>query len=229
VLFAQEALNQDATQATPAIADVDGDGRLEILLGAENGHIYGWNDDGSELEGFPIATGGEVRAGVCAWDLDRDGRIEICATSYDRSVYVWDLPGEVRGDRMPWPFFRHDGRNTGRFGAEITSIGLGEGEAPAEPAVPILHPAVPNPLNPATTIRFHIPGERGGARAVKLRIMDPMGRVVRILANGALGNGEQSIRWDGRTDRGGRAASGTYFVALEVGSTLLTEKVVLLK
>lgn len=229
VRFAVEALNQDATQATPAIADVDGDGRLEILLGAENGQIYGWNDDGSELEGFPIAIEGEVRAGVGIWDLDRDGRVELVTASYDRQVYVWDLPGEVRGDRLPWPFFRHDGRNTGQFGVEITSIGLGEGDAPARPAVPILYPAMPNPFNPATTIRFYVPGESGGARQVRLRVLDPVGRVVRTLAAGFLGTGEQALRWDGRTDRGGRAASGAYFLDLEVGAERLTGKLILLK
>jgi len=229
-LFAQNALNQDATQATPAIADVDGDGRLEILLGAEDGLIYGWNHDGSELEGFPIAIGGEVRAGVTAWDLDRDGLVELAVASYDRQLYVWDLPGEMRGDRMPWPFFRHDVRNSGRFGADVNSIGVGEEETPEPAAAALaLYPAVPNPFNPETTIRFLVPGETGGARPVKLRVLDPTGRVIRTLADGSLGTGEQTVRWDGRTARGQRAASGAYLLDLEVGGERRTGKLILLK
>ncbi len=230
VRFATEALGQDATQATPAIADVDGDGRLEVLLGAENGHIYGWNHDGSELEGFPIAIDGEVRAGVSVWDIDRDGLVELAAASYDRRVYVWDLPGPVRGDRMPWPFFRHDMRNSGRYGADVNSIGVGEEEAPtAGAAALVLYPAVPNPFNPETTIRFLVPGETRGARPVRLRILDPAGRVIRTLADGSFGTGEQAVRWDGRTARGDRAASGAYFLDLEAGGERRTGKVILLK
>jgi hypothetical protein len=229
VLFAQDAQAEDATQATPSVADVDGDGFLEVILGAENQLIYGWNHDGTVLNGFPVSSGGQVRGSTALWDLDSDGHIELCAATNDRNVYVWDLSGEFRGDRIPWPFFRHDTRNTGRFDADPISIGVNDpGLAPAA-ASPILHPAYPNPFNPSTTIRFTVPGEAGGARPVRLKVFDVEGRLVRDLVDGPIETGEQMVLWDGRSARGDVAASGVYFVRLEVAGKTLTGKAIMLK
>ncbi len=231
VLFGQDVLLEDVTQATPTVADIDSDGRLEIIVGAENRLIYGWNDDGSGLPGFPITIGGEQRSAVTIWDLDTDNFVELIATSNDRNIYVWDLAGEFRGDSNPWPFFRHDVRNTGCFDAELNSIGIAD-EEPAPGTIafaPVLYPAFPNPFNPATTIRFLVPGERGGSRPVRLTIYDVEGRLVRRLVDGPFGTGEQAVSWDGRTGNGGRAASGAYFMRLEVGGEILTGKLTLLQ
>lgn len=228
VLFAQGALGEDATQATPSVADVDGDGQLEILLGAEDKLIYGWNHDGTDLAGFPLSVGGEVRGGTSAWDLDLDGLMELFTITYDRLVYVWDLPGRFRGDRVPWPFFRHDARNTGRFSADyLTGV---EQPAPAPTLLtPALYPPYPNPFNPVTTIRFRVPGETGAARAVKLAVYDVQGRLVRRLIDGPVETGEQAVEWDGQSERGGHAASGAYFLKFETDGQALTSKLVLLK
>ncbi len=230
VLFAQDALNADVTQSTPTVADLDSDGRLEIVVGAENGLIYGWNHDGTSLAGFPISIGGEQRSAVTLWDVDQDNFVELLATSNDRNFYVWDLAGELRADRIPWPFFRHDSRNTGRFDAKFTSIGIADAEpVPAVLQTPVLLPAFPNPFNPATTIRFVVPGERAGSRRVELRIYDVEGRLVRNLASGPFETGEHAVVWDGRTGAGGRAASGAYFMKLEVDGEVRTGKLTLLQ
>jgi hypothetical protein len=86
----------------------------------------------------------------------------------------------------------------------------------------------PNPFNPATTIRFLAPGA-GASRPVRLAIYDVEGRLVRELVDGPFGTGEQAVRWDGRTGKGGRAASGAYFMKLEVAGSTLTGKLVLLQ
>ncbi len=230
VYFGQDVLSADVTQSTPTIADVDSDGRLEILIGAENGFVYGWNHDGTTLAGFPISLGGEQRSAVTIWDVDQDNLVELLATSNDRNIYVWDLTGEFRGDRIPWPFFRHDVRNTGCFSTDFTSIGIADPEpAPEVAATPVLYPAFPNPFNPSTTIRFLVPGERGAARPVRLAVYDVEGRLVRKLVDGPFGTGEQAVRWDGRTAAGGRAASGAYFMKLEVAGATLTGKLLLLQ
>ena len=232
VFFGQDVLEADATQSTPTVADIDGDHQLEIVLGAENRSIYGWNHDGTVAAGFPITVGAEQRGGVAIWDLDADGKVELAATCNDRSVYVWDMAGEFFGDRTPWPFFRHDARNTGCFSSRLTSIGIsdqGPGGAPAASFVPVLYPAQPNPFNPVTHIRFLVPGETGATRPVKLRIFDVAGRVVRDLIDGPYTTGEGTVVWDGRMGRGGRAPSGSYFMRLEVGGKVLTGKLTLLQ
>ncbi|MGD8395776.1 MAG: C25 family cysteine peptidase [Candidatus Eiseniibacteriota bacterium] len=231
VPFAQEALAGGATQCTPTVADLDGDGRMEIVVGAEDGMVYGWNHDGTEAAGFPIALRGEVRGGVTLWDVDRDGLLEMALICMDRKVYVWDLPGPVQGDRLDWPFFRHDSRNTGRSDVPFTSIGVSDPPA-ASPVTTRarLLPAVPNPFNPTTTLRFEVPGDAGGGtRPVRLAIYDVQGRLVRELLRGSVPAGEMAARWDGRDRNGRLAASGTYFVRYEVAGAVLSGKLVMLR
>jgi hypothetical protein len=89
-----------------------------------------------------------------------------------------------------------------------------------------LHPCVPNPFNPTTTIRYDVPN--GGAR-VSIAVFDVTGRRVRSLVDEARPAGEQSVIWDGRDDGGRTVASGVYFYRMIAGSFAQTRKMVLLK
>jgi WD40 repeat protein len=224
VTFAPGTATQDYTQATPTVADLDSDGFLEVVLGAEDGKIYGWNHDGTDLAGFPITTGGEIRGAVTIQDLDADGRLELAVAGNDRVVSVWDLPGELRGNRMPWPTFRHDSRNTGRYGADLLAVGVsdpGTWPAGAPPLKLAFLGAAPNPFYGLTRLRIAVPGGEGtGPFRVRLRIVDVAGRVVADLWDGPLVQGPHEVPWDGRTGRGGEAPSGTYFVRLERGTEI---------
>lgn len=84
---------------------------------------------------------------------------------------------------------------------------------------------VPNPFNPTTEIRFAVP--RSGR--VTLKIHDLQGRLVRTLVSGPIEAGSHTATWRGETDRGARAASGTYFYRLETAGEVLTRKMTLLK
>lgn len=87
----------------------------------------------------------------------------------------------------------------------------------------VLAGAVPNPLVGAGEIRFTIPaGDR-----TKLVLYDAAGRRVRTLVDARLGPGAHVARWDGRDDRGTRAASGVYFAKLTAGNAERRAKVVL--
>ncbi|MBM3308391.1 MAG: T9SS type A sorting domain-containing protein, partial [Candidatus Eisenbacteria bacterium] len=88
-----------------------------------------------------------------------------------------------------------------------------------------LLPNTPNPFNPDTVFRFALPQ----ACPVRLVVYDLAGRRVRTLVDGPVPAGLQTATWDGRTDRGERAASGVYFCRLETGAGELSRKVVLLK
>jgi len=66
--------------------------------------------------------------------------------------------------------------------------------------------AAPNPFSTGTRLSFTLsaPGP------VSLSIHDVRGRRVRELLARSLPAGDREIAWDGRTDGGGLAASGTY-------------------
>jgi len=89
--------------------------------------------------------------------------------------------------------------------------------------------ARPNPFNPRTTIAYSLAAES----RVLLRVFDCAGRVVRTLVDADVEAGPHTAVWDGTTDTGNRAASGVYFVRMEVdgpaGTFREVRKAVLLK
>jgi hypothetical protein len=218
-----------ATQSTPSVGDVDGDPQLEIIFGDESGKVNGVNHDGTLVAGFPIQTTGEIRSTPAIWDVDRDGLNELTVVGYDQNVYIWDLTAAFNTSRLPWPFFRHDTRNTGRFSTGF-QVGI-EDQPPAAPvARPAFHAAVPNPFHPATTLAFDVPGQAGGARPVTLDIYDVTGRLVRRLLEGPVGTGRQSVNWDGRGQDGRGLGAGVYFARIEIGGNFTaTQKLTLLR
>ncbi len=87
-------------QSGVLIADVDGDGRRELLVGASNGRIIAVRGDGSALPGFPIETGASGIPALAAADLDGRPGAEIVALDGDGFVHVFGADGlEAAG----WP------------------------------------------------------------------------------------------------------------------------------
>ncbi len=109
----------------------------------------------------------------------------------------------------------------------VTAVG-DEGETPRgpRPLVSRLLPNVPNPFNPSTKIRFDL---SFGAEVV-LRVYDVGGRLVRTLEHAVwYPQGRHAVFWDGRDNQGRSAASGVYYVRLQAGGTVDSQRVVLLK
>jgi hypothetical protein len=110
----------------PALYDVDGDGRLEIVQATSDGAVHVLRADGTELPGFPVRTdtapgfdgsNGVSYAGVGGWrtlprpgdgvshppavgDLDHDGGVDIVVATNNGRVYAWDAYGHRRA-RFP--------------------------------------------------------------------------------------------------------------------------------
>jgi hypothetical protein len=84
----------------------------------------------------------------------------------------------------------------------------------------VLYPCYPNPFNPSTAIRFSLP-HTGHA---KLIIYDVTGRQVKVLTNEVLNAGEHRLTFNGSS-----LSSGVYFIRLEAGHHMQTEKLILLK
>jgi hypothetical protein len=40
--------------SSAALADLDGDGDLEIVVAAMDRHVYAWHHDGAPVDGFPV-------------------------------------------------------------------------------------------------------------------------------------------------------------------------------
>jgi FG-GAP-like repeat len=75
--------------SSPAVGDINGDGRPEIVMGTgrfwPNGahRVYAFGCDGTPTAGWPVATDGEVSTAPALGDLDGDGVPEVVVTDDD--------------------------------------------------------------------------------------------------------------------------------------------------
>lgn len=83
----------------------------------------------------------------------------------------------------------------------------------------------PNPFNPSTTIRFHLPD----AQRVILTIHDISGKRIATLVDEFGVKGFHVVDWNGTSDDGAPVESGVYFFRLNAGKTRLSRKMILLK
>jgi hypothetical protein len=78
----------------------------------------------------------------------------------------------------------------------------------------------PNPFNPVTTIEFDL----ASRSQVRLEVIDLLGRVVAVLVDGELSSGTHRRQWDSDG-----ASSGVYFYRLDLGETVQSRKMLLLR
>ena len=76
--------------SSPAIADIDSDGKLEVIFGSDDWYVYALNgEDGSELWKFRTQLG-IVQSSPALGDIDNDGKLEVVFGSWDSYVYALD-------------------------------------------------------------------------------------------------------------------------------------------
>ena len=124
-------------ESSPVLADLDGDGVLEVIIAGTDGRVHAVRGDGTELAGWPVAldTLFDVAAGSAAFtsgsvpvplegviapagvgDLDGDGVPEVVVASLVGGVYAWHADGTpVAG----WPV-EMTGREPQEFDATNT-------------------------------------------------------------------------------------------------------------
>lgn len=101
-------------------------------------------------------------------------------------------------------------------------------DVPDEPAPAKygLYQNVPNPFNPATSIRFDVPAGGGN---VTIEVFDAAGRRVATVLDRFEQEGRRSVTWFGRDDNGHELPSGVYFCKLTGPGFEDTKKMTLLK
>lgn len=193
--------------AGPVLADLDGDGRQEVVVGADRG-VMAFASDGTSLEGFPLLTAEAPVASPAAADLDGDGDLELAALTHGL-VYAWEPavvgPGYT-GAAADWA-------QAGRTAAGVSAY-------PGQPAGPAPTPdqgllvtgsayCWPNPVGggDAAHVRYRV----SGAASAEVQVFDAVGERLERLKAQAPAAGEHEISWsiDGY-------ASGLYLVRLKV-------------
>ncbi|KAJ7534472.1 hypothetical protein O6H91_13G096300 [Diphasiastrum complanatum] len=79
--------------SAPTVADLDGDGYLDIIVGTSFGFVYTLHHDGSTRENFPLQMG-EVQAQVIVADINDDGELEIVTVDTRGNVAAWTRNGK---------------------------------------------------------------------------------------------------------------------------------------
>jgi len=138
--------------------------------------------------------------------------------------YAEQIP-DVSEGRLPDGESRWYSLLTPTPGAPNSGASAVEDEIPG--TVPTLYGVriAPNPFNPQTDILFTL----GRTDDVSVGIYDLTGHLLRTLHKGVLAGGEHKLNWDGNDQQGRRLASGAYFARIVTNSTMVTQKMLLLK
>lgn len=91
--------------SSPALVDLTGDGRLDIVVGTGNMNmpggrvVYGLDANGNNLPGWPVAVGGLTTSSPAIGDIDGDGVPEVAIVADDGKVYAIRANGSIMWSR----------------------------------------------------------------------------------------------------------------------------------
>jgi len=87
--------------SSPAVADIDDDGKKEIVVGSNLSRVFAFELDGSIIDGFPVSVIGGVYTAPIIADFDPDiPGLEIAVGSYGNRIYLLDDSGNILSG---WP------------------------------------------------------------------------------------------------------------------------------
>ena len=82
------------TNSVPTIADIDGNGVNDVLVGSDRENTLYAISDGIIMPGFPVYTRKPIWTSPAVADFDGDGKLDIAAGDVYRYVYAWDYTGK---------------------------------------------------------------------------------------------------------------------------------------
>lgn len=115
--------------ANPAIVDLDGDKKPEVVASSAGYLLHAWNYLGEMPKGFPKMTMGWILSSPALGDMDGDGNWDVAAGTRDGWLFAWKAGGKKQGALSEWPQHGHDMHNTSNYHAPINPYA----KEPAQP------------------------------------------------------------------------------------------------
>ncbi|HZW40108.1 MAG TPA: choice-of-anchor D domain-containing protein [Ignavibacteriaceae bacterium] len=222
------------------MADVDGDGAGEFVVGTRDGKIYAFSGGPFgvvpvELSTFTASTNDNnvtlmwntaTETNNSGFYIERKakdgtfaevGFIKGKGTTTETQNYIFvDKNLTVGGYAYRLKQVDYDGTFKYTNSVEV-NIGL--------PVKYTLSQNYPNPFNPSTVINYSLPFDG----FTKLRIYNVTGEEVATLVNDFTKAGNYSIQWNGNNSQNVKVPSGMYLYRLESGNFTETRKMILIK
>ncbi len=184
-------------RASPAIANINGDHDIDIMIGADNNYIYAFKYNEELIPPFPLPLFGQPSSPVIG-DIDGDKKNEVILSSSDGYLHVWENKDtKVLSYSLEWPQFHHDYQRTGVYG---WVGGLRGGDAN------------PKTFSTGTTLSFSLKK----TLHTKIKIYDAEANLVKTLVNQTLPQGTYHPVWFGKNDNYAFLPNGIYFIEIKV-------------
>jgi M6 family metalloprotease-like protein len=188
--------------SSPAMADVDGDGAPEVLVGTLDGDVTAIDAGGTPSPGWPYSVGLAVRSSPTISDFGGDGHMTVIVGGDDGLVYSFFLPEPLSDESsVPWGAYGRDSDLSNVFPMSL----LGQPVLP-DALMPEDYVYVfPSPVEGDRAYIRYTLGERAEVTAT---IVDIRGQeVARLRAAGDLE--ENELEWDTRS-----LGAGLYFLRI---------------
>ncbi|HMO40772.1 MAG TPA: T9SS type A sorting domain-containing protein [Saprospiraceae bacterium] len=185
------------------VADVDGDGQMEVLFGSTlqgtlgQGFIHAYKLDGSgRVAGFPLRPRGWTTVnGANIGDVNGDGKMNLVALSYTQnfgqgvdSVYlnVYNLDVPYAPDRVAWSTYKGDNTRSGLLTTPLST----STHAQTIPAQTLRLRPLHNPVgDEGTTLLLSLSQQE----TLRIDLYDATGRSVQTVFQGEMPAGEQNV------------------------------------
>ncbi len=118
------SINVGKYPMTPVLADLDGDGAMEIIMGTRTGQVYVYKGDGTVYSGWPQNIDHYIGATPAVGDINNDGTKEILAEGRN-FLYVWDSNGNTMPG-FPYPILDSTNGSTS-YSAPVLADLFGDG------------------------------------------------------------------------------------------------------
>jgi len=196
------AMNEnDSLRGCPLLADIDGDGSVDILTVSMRGLVTAYSSLGEVIAGFPLNAGATITGSPVITNWDTDSNLELSVILSTGVLYTWSIPLNEESE-LTWSQSRINSSNNALVENRLSPRMLGKALMPSSRAFNYPNPNEGN----STTIRYYLNEEAD----VKIRIIDTAGILVDDFKGPGMGGIDNEIEWDVA-----EIASGVYLCQIE--------------